>query len=243
MAALLRRTSKVLVAFGTCACTGGIHGLINVTSTEAIRETVFAGAPSTTNPERSMPTQRMPVRGGELTLPDLFDAVRPLDRIVEVDYYVPGCPPAVSRVCEIIDVYLSGGMPPRGAGRGASDQAQCDAGPRASSGKKIAKFERPHLVLADENRCFLEQGIVCLGPITRSGCGEQCIRGNMPCTGCYGPTPGTVDPGGAMIGVLAAMLEAKTAEGATAGFKGIADPLGTMYLFTMATSLLQRVKR
>ena len=138
MALLLRKKSRVLVAFGTCAYVGGIHGLINTTTTARIMETVFSGVPSMDNPERSVPLLRTTLPEGSLSLPRLFDTVRSLDQVVEVDYYVPGCPPAASRVGEIIDVYLSGSMPPRGTVLGASMKALCDTCPRQSSGAAYA---------------------------------------------------------------------------------------------------------
>ena len=45
-------------------------------------------------------------------------------------------------------------------------------------------------------RCLLEQGLVCMGPVTAGGCGGKntplCLQARVPCRGCYGP----VQPGG-----------------------------------------------
>lgn len=37
------------------------------------------------------------------------------------------------------------------------------------------------------NHCLLEEGKICLGPITRAGCDAVCINGKLPCYGCRGP--------------------------------------------------------
>jgi F420-non-reducing hydrogenase small subunit len=242
MALLLRKKSKVLVAFGTCAYIGGIHGLINTTTTARVMETVFTGVPSVDNPDGTMPLSRTTLPEGDLSLPKLYDTVRSLDQVVEVDYYVPGCPPASARVGEVIDAYLTGKMPPRGTVLGALEKALCDTCPRKSSGAAVREFTRPHLVRADDTTCLLEQGLVCLGPVTRGGCGELCVRGNMPCSGCYGPTSETYDPGAAMVGVLASLVEGRTDEEAKRAAKSLADPLGDLYRFTMAASLLRKVR-
>ena len=42
-------------------------------------------------------------------------------------------------------------------------------------------------------RCFLEQGIICLGFVTRGGCGARCIKANMPCRGCYEKIPTAIE--------------------------------------------------
>src|SRR3974390_342777 len=52
MAQLLRRKSKVLVAFGSCASEGCIPGLGNLNSRRQIFDTAYHDTPSTENPDR-----------------------------------------------------------------------------------------------------------------------------------------------------------------------------------------------
>jgi F420-non-reducing hydrogenase small subunit len=54
MAHLLRRKSKILVAFGSCACEGCIPGLANFSTTQQIFDTVYTGV-STDNPGNTRP--------------------------------------------------------------------------------------------------------------------------------------------------------------------------------------------
>ena len=40
-------------------------------------------------------------------------------------------------------------------------------------------------------RCLLEQGFLCMGPVTAAGCSQDgepaCIKARVPCRGCFGP--------------------------------------------------------
>ena len=53
----------------------------------------------------------------------------------------------------------------------------------------------------------MEQGFLCIGPATRSGCGgsegtPRCIRAYMPCEGCFGPISEKANPMVDMMGAL-----------------------------------------
>ena len=95
IAHLLREKSKVMIAFGSCSCFGGIPGLCNLTNKEEIFETAYKETPSTVNPEFITPQTKISQNGHELTLPELYNDGKALSQIVDVDYYLPGCPPSV----------------------------------------------------------------------------------------------------------------------------------------------------
>ena len=87
---------------------------------------------------------------------------------------------------------------------------------------------------------MLAQGVVCMGPATRSGCGAQCASGNMPCTGCFGPTSRVRDQGAKILSSLCSNLAAKDEEDINQALAGIPDPVGTFYRYGLAQSLLRR---
>ncbi|MDH5532548.1 MAG: oxidoreductase, partial [Candidatus Bathyarchaeota archaeon] len=65
MAKLLRKKSKVLVAFGSCACRGGIPGLANVANRREVFERAYLQSPSTINPNSVTPKTSFKVPEGE----------------------------------------------------------------------------------------------------------------------------------------------------------------------------------
>jgi F420-non-reducing hydrogenase small subunit len=97
---------------------------------------------------------------------------------------------------------------------------------------------RPHEIIAEPGRCLLEQGIVCCGPATRSGCGAQCTSALMPCRGCYGPAGDSVDAGAAMIAALGTMLDTCDDAEVAAAMAAVVDPAGTFYCYTLPSSIL-----
>jgi F420-non-reducing hydrogenase small subunit len=104
----------------------------------------------------------------------------------------------------------------------------------------IDRFKRVATSTPDPEKCFLAEGYLCMGPATRGGCGERCINGNMPCRGCFGPTPDAVDMGLKMLSAVASRGEAETAESSEAFAATLDDPLGSFYRFSLPASMLKR---
>jgi F420-non-reducing hydrogenase small subunit len=179
---------------------------------------------------------------GELHLPKFYETVKTLDQTVEVDYYVPGCPPEPARILEVIQAIVSGNLPPKGSVVGALDKALCDSCPRKREEKKVKAFHRPQEILFDTERCFLEQGIICLGPATRGGCSDppRCIRSNMPCRGCYGPPPDIKDQGIKMMSAIGSIIDSQDPDQIEKIIDGVVDPLGTFYRFGLPASAMRK---
>lgn len=242
MAHLLRRKSKTLVAFGSCACFGGIPGLANQADAAQVFDRVYKQSPSTDSAAGIRPQPVTQVPEGELTLPQFYNTVRALGQVEDVDYYLPGCPPVPERIWEVVGAIVSGQLPPKGATVGVTDTTVCDECKRVKHEKLVDGFSRPHLMQPDPERCLLEQGLICLGPATRGGCGGRCINAWMPCRGCYGPAERVADQGAKMLCAIASIMTAEDDAKVQKTLNGIVDPLGTFYRFTLPTSLLERAK-
>ena len=244
MAHLLRRKSQVLIAFGACSHLGGVPGLANLFERESLLQAVYQESPSTVNLEGVRPQSHTWNNGHALELPRFYQTVRALNQVVEVDYYLPGCPPTPNIIANAVQTLLSGELPPRGTVL-APDRALCEECPRKDSKPEklaIAAFKRPHEVLVDEEKCLLAQGLVCLGLATRAGCEARCIQGNMPCTGCFGPTSRVKDQGAKILSALASLVEGKEEAEIDHILAGIPDPVGTFYRYSLPGSLLRRKK-
>jgi F420-non-reducing hydrogenase small subunit len=242
LARLLRAKSKIMLAYGSCAHEGGIPGLGNLSDREAIFEMVYRESPSTVNRAQSLPRTKHELPEGEVELPAFYNTVRTLGQTVAVDYFVPGCPPQAHQTWAVFEALLRGELPPPGSVIGAGEKTVCDECEHVKEEKKVKQFFRIHEIVPDEKRCLLEQGIVCCGPATRSGCGALCPTANLPCRGCYGPPPGVVDQGAKLLSAVASVVDANTEEEARKIVSQIADPIGTFYRFGFPNSLLRRRK-
>jgi F420-non-reducing hydrogenase small subunit len=242
MAHLMRRKSQYLIAYGSCAHTGGIPGLANQFAREHILKFNYEDAPSLVNEAKTRPQLSFVEQGREVRLPQLHNVVRALDQVVDVDYYIPGCPPTPNLTKMAVTALLEGRLPAKGSVI-APDTALCSECPRRESKPTdvaFTEFKRPHQKLLDQEKCFLAQGVVCMGPATRAGCGSQCPGGNMPCTGCFGPTSRVRDQGAKILSSLCSNVGPKEEEGIDAVLAGIPDPVGTFYRYGLAKSLLRR---
>lgn len=244
LANLLRKKSKILVAFGACSISGGIPGLANIANREEVFKTAYLDNPSTENPDKTIPKTSVKVKEGELTLPEFYDTVKTLDQVVDVDYYLPGCPPSPWLITDAIDAIIKNKLPRKGSVL-APMKSVCDECRFEKSEKKIKNIKRIYELDKIEDKCFLEQGVICMGPATRAGCRGKCMEANMPCTGCGGLLPNSLDQGASMISALASILgvegeENMTDEEVDKLIEQVKDVVGTFYKYTLPASLINR---
>jgi len=233
MAKLLRRKSKLLVAFGSCAHEGCVKGLANLWDRETIFNRVYKETPSTANPENVVPKASTKVKEGELELPEFYNTVRTLDQTVDVDYYLHGCPPQPPLIVAAVEAIAKNQLPPKGTVLGPN-KSICDECYRTKKDRKLSAIKRIYEIEDDEETCFWDLSVPCMGPATRAGCGAQCLQVNIPCTGCQGPGPKVLEQGSAMITALSSIVvDDKVID-------QIVDPIGTFYKYSLAHSILRR---
>ena len=85
--------------------------------------------------------------------------------VVKVDYVVPGCPMDNQELKRVLSAILTGKQP------FIPDYAVCVE------------------CKARENECLYDYGTVCMGPVTRAGCGAACPSNGHYCFGCRGVVP------------------------------------------------------
>jgi len=244
LAQLLRRKSRLLVAFGSCACEGCIPGLANLSTVEELFAASYESLVSD-NPDHLEPLAAWTAPEGVLHLPVFSPRLRTLAEVVPVDYFMPGCPPESARIAEVLGLLTAAldgtaTLPPRGSVIGAGRSTVCDECPRDRNVKHIAAFRRIQEVpQIDPQLCLLEQGIPCSGAATRDGCGALCPVAGAPCIGCYGPSEGVVDYGARLMSAYASVVDAREPQEIERIFEGIPDPVGQFYRFGLASSLLR----
>lgn len=217
-----RERSEILIAFGSCACFGGIPGLRNLYTKEDVLDCAYVKTESTV--EGKIP--------GDPEIPELVEYVKPLEDVVKVDYVIPGCPPLPSMIKNVLIAIIEGKAP------SMPTRNLCEECPRYHKDMIVPKLEfltdsvSPlcEMKHVDPDRCFLEQGIACAGLATREGCDARCLKGNMPCRGCMGPTPGALEQGAKLINALASLLPA-------GALMFMDDIVGLGYRFSVPVSL------
>jgi F420-non-reducing hydrogenase small subunit len=179
------------------------------------------------------PKTRVKVKEGELELPEFYDTVKTLPQTVDVDYTISGCPPPIPAILSMFNAFITGNLPPKGSSF-LPDKSVCDECPREKKHTQITEIKRIYEIEDDGKTCFLDQGVICMGPATRAGCGSQCPNVNIPCTGCGGPGPRVDDQGAAAISAIASLAANSEV------VKQIVDPVGTFYKYSLANSILRR---
>ncbi len=241
IAKLLRAKAKAVVAYGACSSWGGVPGLANLSSREDILDWVYRDAPTTDNKADVRPSTGI-YDGVRLELPSLLARMEPLDRVVDVDYYIPGCPPTPDVTWNALTTLLSGRSPKKGAIIGADEKALCHSCPlNETKPAKVAVkgFRRITEFAPDRSRCLLVQGLPCLGPVTRGGCTARCVKGGMPCTGCFGPVATGSDFGGRAVSFLASVLDLEGEKEIEQELSKIVDVVGLSSRYSLPASPLR----
>ena len=100
----LRAKSKLVVSFGDCAVSGNVTAMRNpLGDPQAILEHVYVEAPDRDGV--------VPNEAG--VVPELLDRVEPLHQVIDVDVFLPGCPPPAERIVAAVEALLAGERPPR----------------------------------------------------------------------------------------------------------------------------------
>ncbi len=211
-AKVMRDKCKVLIAYGVCASLGGIQGMGNMHTKEELMETAYIKSPSTDNPDGILPQTKCLVDGKyELELPEFMPHIKTLDQVVDVDFYLGGCPPHYTHVAAAVTAILTGQLPAPGSwitnGKAVCDV--CKRNPTANGGERklISSVKRTIDGSPTQDGCLLEEGYLCLGPISQGDCGGSCPKVNIPCRGCGGPIPGVKDFGMRAISACAALFD------------------------------------
>ena len=196
----MRKKCKTLIAMGSCACSGGIPALANQFMLDDLYDKVYRNSISTDSADT--PSQ---------SIPPLTDRVYALHEVIDVDLKLPGCPTTPDMVVEALTALLEGrpiDLP---------SKSVCDECPTIREKKAGGILRRPLESVdfvpgqpLDTVRCFMEQGFLCNGPATRSGCGgsektPRCVKAYMPCRGCFGPLSDTANPMVDMMGALSSI--------------------------------------
>ena len=247
IAHLLRKKSQILIAFGSCANEGCIPGLANLSSQGEIFETAY-NTVSTENPTKVKPQPLTHMPEGDLYIPQFYPTLKTLEQVVDVDYFIPGCPPESHQIAAVIDLVIqvlngTAELPPKGSVIGAAGSTVCDECPRTRNVKQIKEFKRIQHIHVDPTVCILEQGVLCNGPATRSGCNALCPKAGSPCVGCYGPAEGAIDFGARLMTAIASVIDSNDPVEIDRILDGIPDPAGQFYRFNLASSLLHSSKK
>lgn len=167
----MRKCCKTIIAFGTCAVYGGLHGAGLAHTREQIMDHVYKASPTTK-------TDFIP----DMNISGLEKMVVPVDEVIDVDLYLPGCPPHAHFIFEALATLIDNRAPKTG------QETVCGGCSRVMKKTDVATLSEAYEGVPEEDVCFLSQGYICLGSVTLDRCLSPCPNHGIMCTGCAGPT-------------------------------------------------------
>ena len=94
-----RKHCDTLIAVGECAVMGGLPALRNTIPLKECLDEAYLNGPTVYNPSRVLPNDK--------ELPLILDKVYPLQSVVKIDYYLPGCPPSADLIWQALVALLT----------------------------------------------------------------------------------------------------------------------------------------
>ena len=181
----VRAKCRILVALGLCATHGGITSLGNMISLKSLMEKEYSWIDTT-------------------KLPELEDLICPVCNFVDVDYYIPGCPPMPFLIIHTLKSIVNEKKPLR------HETVVCTECHRKIVPAKLDRLYGVYEKAVDPILCLVSQGFVCLGSLTREGCGAPCPRAGFTCFGCRGPPDSMMYRSRDMYAFLVKVIAART---------------------------------
>lgn len=167
----MRESCRKLVAFGTCAVYGGPSGIGWLCSGDSILNKIYGDTP-TSQKDGKLPDGA----------PELEQSVVPVNEAVEIDFYIPGCPPHPYYIALAIKTLLGASVPEMQV------KTVCSACGRRMEKREGVSLQKGMSSGTEDEVCLLSQGVICLGSVTLDRCQAQCPERGVACAGCAGPS-------------------------------------------------------
>lgn len=171
----MRESCKAVIAFGTCSVYGGPHSAAYAHTEDELFDGAYRHNSSTKTTHVPQDVPKL-LEGGN----------RPLDSEIQVDLYLPGCPPHAAYIFESLMALVRNRAPK------SSQHNVCFHCPRQMKKTDVTSVRRAFEGSFDSDVCFLSQGCICLGSVTLDRCLAPCMKVGVPCFSCGGPSASTV---------------------------------------------------
>ncbi len=96
---MVRARTGILVSLGDCAVTGNVPAMRNTFGVKAVLRRAYHD------------TVTLPHAAPSSVVPILLERVRPIHEVVDVDVFVPGCPPSADTIFKVLEDLLAGVIP------------------------------------------------------------------------------------------------------------------------------------
>jgi NAD-reducing hydrogenase small subunit len=98
---MMREKCKYIVAIGDCAVFGGIPTMRNYLKVSDVLNRAYIEAE--TNFNKHIPKSR--------DISKLLPRVKPVNEVIKVDFYIPGCPPSADIIFYVLNELIEGRIP------------------------------------------------------------------------------------------------------------------------------------